>query len=63
MSHTGKYAECVYDNGSVITYEYVYINYDTDVSSNPVIFDGAINNDALIPDADDVSFVSAYQII
>ena len=62
MAQVGKFASCVYVEGLIIKYEYVYVSDDSSIADvNSVIFNGAINTDALIPLEEDVIFLSSYQ--
>ena len=61
MSSSGKYASCVYVENTTLKYEYVFVSYDADVTTNDIIYNGAVDSDVLIPPKNDVSFLSSYQ--
>ena len=61
MSSTGKYASIVYVENSIIKYEYVFVSYDADATTNDIIYNGSVDSDVLIPPKNDVIFLSSYQ--
>ena len=61
MSSTGKYASIVYVENSIIKYEYVFVSYDADATTNDIIYNGSVDSEVLIPPKNDVIFLSSYQ--
>ena len=61
MSSSGKYASCVYVENTTLKYEYVFVSYDADVTTNDIIYNGAVDSAVLIPPKNDVIFLSSYQ--
>ena len=65
MSEYGKYASVTYKDPVTenISYEHIYYSTHDDVYPDPtgIIFNGQTDTSALIPDKDDVAFLSSYQ--
>jgi len=67
MSEQGRFASVAYNDKDtgILKYEYAYYSTHGDIYPNPngAVYNGFPSEVAMVPEKDDVSFLSSYQDI